>query len=130
MTAVNLLDREELNSALAYLVGALPCRARGVALVTVDGVLVGQYLSTHDDDQITALLSAAQKLSCGFARAMGTGQFEYNLNVGSAGVTLTLLLDDYYLVCINVSKPKSLDELVSAVREGLPPLLDILDAHA
>lgn len=106
--------------------GALPCKAKGVAIVTLDGELVGQYLAHHDAVQIEALVSAAHKLTCGFATAMGTGAFHYNLNVGADGATFTLLLADRYLVCINAREPKSLDAFVSGVREGLPPLLDIL----
>ncbi len=123
---LHTLDREELDFALAYLLGALPCKAKGVAIVTTQGELVGQYLAHHDAAQIEALLDAAQSLSCGFARAMGAGQFHYNLNVGSDGATLTLLLGDSYLVCINVREPKSLDAFVNGVREGLPPLRDLL----
>jgi hypothetical protein len=126
VVSVQSLDREELEFALAYLMGALPCKAKGVAIVTLDGELVGQYLTHHDGVQIEALLSIAHKLTCGFTRAMGVGQFRYNLNVGVDGATLTLLLADEYLVCINVREPKSLDAFVNGVREGLPPLQELL----
>lgn len=129
MGSVQSLDREELEFALAYLMGALPCKAKGVAIVTLDGTLVGQYLARHDAVQIEALLSVADKLTCGFTGAMGAGKFHYNLNVGADGATLTLLLGEDYLACINVREPKSLDAFVNGVREGLSPLLDILGVY-
>jgi hypothetical protein len=126
MLSVNYLDREELEFALAYLVGALPCRAKGVALVTIEGELVGQFLAQHQPAQIEALVGAARHVTCHFADAMGNGSFSYNLNVGAEGATLTLLLDTNYLVAINVRELKSVDTFMSGVRDGLAPLLDIL----
>jgi hypothetical protein len=124
--SVNRLDQEELAFALAYLVGALPCRAKGVLVLTVDGELVGQYLARHDSRQVDLLLDAARRLTRNFADVMGNGDFAYNLNVGADGATLTLLLDARYVIAINVRAVCSLDAFVGAVQEGLPPLRDLL----
>lgn len=124
--SVNHLDQEELEFALAYLIGALPCRAKGVALVTVDGELIGQYLARHETRQIDALADAMRRMPCHFAEAMGNGNFDYNLNVGADGATLTLLLDSRYAVAINVRNVCSVDAFIASAREGLHPLRDIL----
>lgn len=130
MLSVNVLDREELEFALAYLVGALPCRAKGVALVTTEGELVGQFLAQHQPAQIEALVGAARHVTCHFASAMGNGDFSYNLNVGADGATLTLLLGSSYLVAVNVREVRSVDAFMSGVRDGLSPLLDILGVRS
>lgn len=130
MVSLNVTDQEELDFALAYLIGALPCRAKGAALVTLDGTLVAQVLARHEPQQIESLLVAARSVTCDFVRAMDNGEFRYNLNVGADGATLTLLLDAHYLVAINVRDLRSVDAFVSAVREGLPPLLDVLGIRA
>lgn len=130
MVSVNVDNREELEFALAYLIGALPCRPKGIALLTLNGELVGQVMARHDAQQVDLLLRAARSVTCDFVRAMGNGEFRYNLNVGADGALLTVLLDGHYLVAINVREVRSVDAFISAVREGLPPLRDALGLRA
>src|SRR5690606_26697271 len=115
--------------ALAYLVGALPCRPKSVLLLTVDGELVGQYLARHDSRQISLLQDAGRRLTRHFTDAMGNGDFAYNLNVGADGAMLTLLLDGRYVLAVNARNVHSLDAFVEAVQEGLPPLRHLLGAR-
>jgi hypothetical protein len=121
-----LMDREELGVALAYLSGALPCKTRGVTLATVDGKLIGQFLDRHDGHQVAAMLADAHGFSRRLGRQLGNRTFRYQLDVCEEGAVLTLMIQDSYLVLIDVTNLKSVDLLLRAVHEGLPPLLEVL----
>lgn len=126
MQVTNVQDHEELEFALAYLTGALPCKTRAVALLTLDGRLIGQYLRKHDSYQIAELVAAAENVGEQIVGAMGDGEFRYALIAGADGATLTMLLGDNYIMCINMAGVKSLDAMLSGVRDGLTPLMDVL----
>jgi predicted regulator of Ras-like GTPase activity (Roadblock/LC7/MglB family) len=123
---VQRIDREELEFALAYLSGALPCKARSVALVTLDGQVIGQYLRVHDGSQIAALVAAAENMGERMMSAMDGGEFRYALMMGADGATLMMALGDVYILCLSIASVKSLDALFSGVREGLTPLIALL----
>lgn len=121
------LDRDELEMAFAYLVGALPDPPRWVALVSVDGHCLGQYLNQHDDVQVADVMVGMKGSVDRLLHQTGNGELRYSINVGSEGVVLVLLLGDTHWVGINVPHGKSLDRVLQGVNEGLTPLMDFLD---
>jgi predicted regulator of Ras-like GTPase activity (Roadblock/LC7/MglB family) len=123
---VQRIDQEELEFALAYLSGALPCKARGVVLVTPDGEVVGQYLRIHDGGQIASLIAAAENMGARMMSMIEGGEFRYALMMGVDGATLTMTLGDAYLLCLHLGNVRSLDALLNGVREGLTPLVTLL----
>ncbi|MFO7320704.1 MAG: roadblock/LC7 domain-containing protein [Chloroflexota bacterium] len=120
------LDHEEIEFALAYLTGALPCKVSGVTLMTLEGELIGQCLVRYDNHRLATLHSIAHTLASQMAADLGTGDFRYNFHVCANGVTLTLLLQERYLVCISARDVRSLDDMLAAVHEGILPLKDVL----
>lgn len=126
MYSVHSLDREEVDFALAYLTGALPCKTRSVVLLTLAGELVGQCLAHYDSRQLATMYTNAKTLAGQMTDDLGTGDFRFNLNVGANGAALTLLLDGTYLVCISAREVRSYDAIIQAVQEGIAPLMDVL----
>lgn len=119
---LNLIDREALGTALAYLAGALPCKVLGIAVVTPKGQLVAHYLGKYGSSQIKAAVALAQRAG----ERMGGGAFRYTLTVGDNGAMLAMPLGDEYILWINVTRIRSFDAFLDGVGEGLVPLIDVL----
>ncbi len=120
------INQEELNMALAYLAGALPSRPRWIVLATSDGEIVGQYLGRNDHDRIQTLVAATVSLCAWLAYDAAGGPARVTVNLGDDGAWLMLPVDDSFCIYVAVNRVRSLDAFMTATREGLLPLLDML----
>ena len=124
------IDTEELDMALAYLAGALPCKPRWIVLATGDGEVVSQYMGRNELDRIQSLVAATAPLSRWLTSDAAGSPARVSINVGDNGAWMLLPLDSTYYLYVAVGKVRSLDAVVQGTREGLLPLLDVLGIHA
>jgi hypothetical protein len=130
VNTVHLLNQEELQIALIYLLGALPYEPKWAAVITLDGHLVAQVQVKREAARLEALFSVTEGLNNLLTHGMGNGDFQYNLMMAENGAILTMLLGRDYLIYVNVGRVKSIDAMFKAVQEGLTPLKDVLGLHA
>ena len=121
------MDYVKLERALATLSTSLPDQARWSALTTLEGEIIRYYPTLLDGDHIAALTHAIMTQSRHVLSEMKNGDFRYVVSAGTHGFYLTFLLDDAYLLGINVEQIHSLDATIQRIPANMDELFALLE---
>ncbi len=121
----------EVERALAKLALELPA-PKWVAVVSTDGFLASCFptASTVEmEDSLSAMSAAAFSLGCRISRDLRSGDFRYSVVAGAETITLTLALDEDYMLSVGVPPSASLDSVLDTVQQSIASLQQVLNTH-
>jgi predicted regulator of Ras-like GTPase activity (Roadblock/LC7/MglB family) len=117
-----------LHDELAEFAAKLPVLS-WVGVISVDGLTEGFYSKTDriEEDRVGAMSAASISLSERISSELGLGTSRFTLIDGQDGTVFTIGLSDDRVLMFALEQCPSIDTVISAVRDNVHPLLEVLD---
>jgi predicted regulator of Ras-like GTPase activity (Roadblock/LC7/MglB family) len=121
----------EVERALAKLALELP-GPNWVAVVSTDGFMASCFPTTsmlEMEDRLSSMSAAVFSLGSRISRELHAGDLRYSIVAGTETITLTVALDEDYMLSIGISSSVSLDSVLGTVHQSVASLQQELNTH-
>ncbi len=124
-------ERPEVERALAKLALELP-GPNWLAVVSTDGFMASCFPRAsiaEMEDRLSAMSAAVFSLGSRISRELRSGDLQYSIVAGTENITLTVALNEDYMLSVGIPSSVSLDSALDTMQQSITSLQQALNTH-